>query len=430
MVKTDYQKTPTVVDLKSQIFSVIITIEEKAAILENEDIYEFYFIEDIFKFSMVGKITFNDRYNIFEYGPFTGNEQIILVYSVGTDDRQLVFDVWKIGRIIQAGPGIQETNESIIEISFVDPFYSGLNLRKYSRSWQNQKYTNIMKNILNNMVFIKQAGTSLNVEESTNSTDFIIPYWTPATAMRFLMRRAIGEKSGTGGYLCYNNTKNKITTNLLTMNYLLEDFDRTLDRSIYQIHSTETSYENKILEWWINFLDRNALPRLRGGYYRGYDFQRKKLLNQSISYSKAADDTVMLGRRTLFSKINDFKSSNVITGDSSEDLLSNIAYNDWASRYNVQMVVNLIVEGNEKRFAGQQIEIDWRSHDFNLIREQLRGKYLIKSVTHSFTPGQTYFYKQRLVCIKNAYHDSGSKILYDSKKTNMFTENYQQIIRR
>jgi hypothetical protein len=429
MAKTDYQKTGTV-ELKSNIFSVILIIEDKAAILENEDIYEFYFIEDIFKFCMVGKMTFNDRYNIFEYGPFTGNEQVILVYSVGSSDRQIVFDVWKVGRILQAGPGIQETNESIIEISFVDPFYSGLNLRKYSRSWTNQRYTDIMRNILNNMVFIKQAGTPLNIEESTNSTDFIIPYWTPVTAMRFLMRRAVGQKSGTGGYVCYNNTKNTFTTNLLSLNYLLEDFDRTLDRQLYQIHSTELSYENKILEWWINFLDRNAVPRLRGGFWRGYDFQRKKLLNQSLTYSKASDDTIMLGRRTLFNKMNDLKSSNVITGDNSEELLSNISYNDWAKRYNLQMIVNLVVEGNEKRFAGQQIEIDWRSHDFELVREQLKGKYLIKSVTHSFTPGKTYFYRQRLTCIKNAYHDSGSRILYDAKKTNMFSTKYQQVIRR
>lgn len=429
MTETDYQKSGTA-SLKKQIFSVMIITENKSLVLSNEDITNLYFIEDIFKFCMVGTMTFNDRYNILEYGPFTGNEKIALIYSVeGSPEtntrRELIFDIWKIGRIQQLGPGIKEENENLITMYFVDPFFSGFNLRKYSRSWQDEYYSTIMKEILNNMVFFKEGGRRFNVEESENKTDFIIPYWNPQTAMRWLMRRAKGKESGTSGYLCFNNTKGGFSHNLVTLNYLLADRGNTIDKDYYHFTSAKVSSDNKILEWWISGLDRNSNAMLRGGVWKGSNFETKKLINKEFVYSDGADNTVMLGRKTLYNRMDDTFSSNVMVGDSSS--LGDISYSDWAKRYNMQFIVNFIVEGHEKRYAGQQIEVEWPSWiratgNSVVFNDVLKGKYLIKSVTHSFNPGSTFYYKQRLVLIKNAYSNIKSKILYDSKITNLFQE--------
>jgi len=35
----------------------------------------------------------------------------------------------------------------------------------------------------------------------------------------------------------------------------------------------------------------------------------------------------------------------------------------------------------------------------------MKGKYLVKSITHSFQPRNTQCYTQRMVCIKNGYYD-------------------------
>jgi hypothetical protein len=249
------------------------------------------------------------------------------------------------------------------------------------------------------------------------------------------MRRAKGNESGTGGYLCFNNTVNTFSHNLVSLNYLLLDLDRTLDPEVYKFDASQVFYKNKILEWWISGLDRNSNPRLRGGVWKGYDFGTKKLLNHEYTYSKGADSTVMLGRKTLYNKMDDILSSNVMIGESDYDVIDNISYNDWAKRYNMQFIVNLIVEGHEDRFAGQQINIEWPSWVRDLgnnvpFNDLLKGKYLIKSVTHSFDPGSTYYYKQRLVLIKNAYYNLKSRILYDSKITNLYQEKVQQIVRR
>lgn len=438
MPQTEYDKQQ--VKLKSRIFTVMLITENENIVLNNADINKLYFIEDIFKFCITGTITFNDRYNIMEYGPFTGNEKLAIIYSVeGTPQsnksRELIFDVWKVGKIQQIGTGMREVDENLITMHFVDPYYSGFSLRKYSRSWQDTKYSDIMKDVLNNMVFFKNAKIKFNVEDSSNKTDFIIPYWNPQTAIRWLMRRAKGQESGTGGYLCFNNTENTFSHNLITLNYLLLDLGRTLDIENYNFDTAKIFKKNKILEWWISGLDRNSSPMLRGGVWKGYDFDSKKLLNHEFTYSDGADNTVMLGRKTLYNKMDDILSSNVMIGESDYDLIDNISYSDWAKRYNMQFIVNLIVEGHEDRFAGQQINIEWPSWARTLgnnvpFNDLLKGKYLIKSVTHSFNPGSTYPYKQRLVLIKNAYYNLRSKILYPSKVTNLYQEKIQQIVRR
>jgi hypothetical protein len=60
----------------------------------------------------------------------------------------------------------------------------------------------------------------------------------------------------------------------------------------------------------------------------------------------------------------------------------------------------------------------------------LKGKYLIKSITHSFDPGHSFYYRQRLVLIRNAYANIGSNILYESKKANIYEEKGQKVIIR
>jgi len=421
--QTDYQKLRQV-ELKKGVITVMIIAESGNAIIANEDIYKIFFIEDIFKFSIAGKLIFNDRYNFLEAGPFTGQERIALIYGEGESDRNMVFDIWKVTKISQSGPGIRETSENLFELELVDPFYIPTSLKRYSKSWKYQKYSQIMKDILNNMTLVKLGGFKLTVEDSSNSTDFIIPYWTPKNALNWLARRAKGKQSGTSGYLIFNNTVNGLTTNAVSLNYLLADFDKTLDKKPYRFQSDIVSDKNKIIEWWFSGLDRTGNQVLRGGYWRGFDFNTKKLLQVGYRYSDASDKNVMLGRKTLYGQMDDLGSANVFVGEGDVDSLVNVAFNDWAKRYNLQFILNIIVEGDENRFAGQHIEIEWPGLEGadRKMNDALKGKYMIKSVTHNFMGGGHYPYKQRLVCIKNAYQNINSSILYDSKVTNLYTE--------
>ena len=53
------------------VFSVTLVFEDKMIQLDTEDVIDLYFIEDIFKTSITGKLIFYDKYNFLELGPFT-----------------------------------------------------------------------------------------------------------------------------------------------------------------------------------------------------------------------------------------------------------------------------------------------------------------------------------------------------------------------
>ena len=415
---------------KNESLGIMIIINNRPIIIDSDDIIKCYFIEDIFKFCISGKLIFNDRFGLFEFGPFTGNEQLAIVYGIDTDIN-LFFDIYKVNRISQGGTVV---GSNMIELIFTDTFFQNYQLRKYSRSWTQQKTSNMMKDIINYMLGATLTKTRVEIEESSTIMDFAMPYWTPRQAINFLGRRSKGIKSNTSGYLCYNSTSSgAITTHLKTLNYLFEDLDRKKDRVSYIFEGQDLSNPNKVLEWWIYGIDRTSNKGIRGGTWRGYDFKRKLLLNQNLIYSDAIAKSTLLGKKSLYSDtMDDTESTQAYLGDDMEDEIDNIAYNDWIKRYSLQNVVNIIVEGHEKRFAGGMIEIEWPSYsDQRKNNELMKGNYLIKSVTHQFEAGSSYFYKQRMVLLKNAYHIvSADTDLVNAVKINSFDKERERKIRR
>lgn len=86
-------------DTQTGKYSVYLVIDGKEVSVMTAEIEQLYFIEDIFSYSVVGKLQFNDRQGILEFGPLTGNEKIGIIYGVA-EDTERVFDIYKINRII------------------------------------------------------------------------------------------------------------------------------------------------------------------------------------------------------------------------------------------------------------------------------------------------------------------------------------------
>ena len=55
-------------------FTVVINTARGLVTLDPSDIIQFYFIEDIFSMSLVGKIIMKDNRGLVEFAPLTGNE--------------------------------------------------------------------------------------------------------------------------------------------------------------------------------------------------------------------------------------------------------------------------------------------------------------------------------------------------------------------
>jgi len=419
--------------VKQGVYSIMVLMERGPIIIDSSAIISCYFVEDIFKNCMSGKLTFQDRYGMQELGGFSGNEKVIIIYGVGDKTRELMFDIWKVGKIAQQTASGRTQESALIEITFIDTFFPNLNLRKYSRSFVQKTTTDIIKWLINKMMLVENTSLQVDVDDSNTRFDFVMPYWTPRVAINYLMKRSRSTTTGEGGYLYYHNTADEqrsMKLNVKSLNYLLGDVDGTLDPDAYIMSSQDLTIKNKILEYTMTGLDRNSNTKIRGGSWKGYNFFRKKLIEQDLTYSEGIDRTILLGGTSLYGKIDDIASNISITGEPNQDLLKNFSYSEWAKRYNMQYIVTITVEGNEKRFAGQHIQIAWPSYlKQEKFNKALQGKYMIKSVTHHFGPGQNYQYIQKLVLIKNAYHKMDSSYLMEAINKNITKGKQKTIVR-
>ena len=397
-----------------ELYSVILVLESGNLIIDVQDIEMLYFIEDITMPCITGKIVFNDRVGILEYGPFTGIEKIAIQYGK-RENREQIFEIFKIGAIRQGSMG-NMVNDTQVEIHFVDMTFMPLTLKKFSKSFgSNQRYSSIVNQILTNMVNLNSR--FLSIMQTTNTIDnYIMPFWTPLQTIKFLSTRA-KDRYG-AGFLFYNNTENGFKSNFKSYNYLLSS-DNFKEIEEYILESESVKLDNKILEWWIDGLDKFSNKFLRGGKFLGFDFASKSLIEKEFEYSDGVSKTNLLGRKSLYPDISGTENI-FLYGDNSETTLENRAYSNWVYRYNKQFVLNAIVEGREDRFAGQLLEIKWPSIDRkNYYAKNLKGNYLVKTVTHMFGRDRSLPYKQRLVLIKNGYTDIDSSSLLKATRTNV-----------
>lgn len=399
---------------KTGLYSVILLLEGRNILIDANDIETLYFIEDITVACIQGKIILNDRYGLMEYGPFTGNEKISIKYGKDFDGEQ-IFEIYKIGKIGQSAMH-NPVADAQLTIYFVDTMFMPLTIKKYSRSFgEGKKYSDIVKYTLQNIIELDSR--FLQINETTNTIDnYIMPYWTVLQTINFLSERAEDAKGS--GFLYFNNTDNGFKCNFKSYNWLCST-DNYKEENEYIFDSENVTDENKILEWWINGLDKFSNKFLRGGKFLGFDFATKSFIETDFEYSDGIDKSILLGKKSLYPDISQTANINLY-GDTTIKMLENRAFAEWTKRYQKQFILNIIVEGREDRYAGQQLEIKWPSIDRNeFYNKALKGKYLIKTVTHMFGRDRAVPYKQRLVCIKNGYDNIDSKDLLSATKYNI-----------
>ena len=267
------------------------------------------------------------------------------------------------------------------------------------------------------------------VEESNETLEhFDTHLRTPAESISWLMNRASGVKTGQSGYLFYryNNSKTKeFDYALVTLEQLLSQkkyMDPIGDNNVYGFEQQNPYYINKINDYKILHVDLNALKSLSGGTLLGYDIKRKKFLRQNYNYLDAIDRFTILGKKTLFpSTILIENPIKQIESYGDEKFLDNIWYGNWIKEYCNQQLLEITVQGHERRHVGGLIRVLWPSKDeaIQIQNKQLDGKYLVKTITHYLSSNVTGGYKQKMVCIKNGYGESSNKELVKSKNFNV-----------
>ena len=407
-----------------------------------------YIIEDMFSFSMTGKISFHDRIGVSEIGPLTGEEKVKIKYGNTDGDgkyKEYTFHILEIQRF-ERNITLNPAGNDLITLILVDEYYHKWHSHFWSKSWKDTKIGDIIKDISENHLGI----TVFNEFESTKEK---IEYFdthqrTPAECITWLMNRASGSISGQPGYLYWMSgvadstefkhsfvTIEKMLAKTGWMKPYVETSGLYSDGNgigSYIFDGKNPDFINKIRDHEVRNVDLSSLKTLTGGKALGYDSKRKKLIKQEYTYQDALSRYTLLGKFSLFpSSLEISKPVIIIDGCHDEKILDNIWYGNWIKEYSNQLLVSITVDGHVDRHAGGMIRIIWPSHaekdsvsglwtpkeeEFN---KQLDGRYMVKSITHYFDKNQSYGWQQKLVCIKNGYKDTFNKNLIPASKKNL-----------
>ena len=195
---------------------VAITTQLGVAFVDMKDIVELTMIEDIFSSSIVGKLIFIDRAGALELLSFAGHEPLTVIY--GEDgDIQKEFIIFSVNAINSIGQ-LENYDMQQVELYFVEPLFLSLTQRRYSISWKDKKISDIINDIISNLLL-----TDGKIAQFENTIEtlpyFYMPYWTPKEALKWLIKRASGSETSMPGYLFYSNSKG---LNFVTLEKLLK----------------------------------------------------------------------------------------------------------------------------------------------------------------------------------------------------------------
>jgi len=394
-------------------FSVVITGGKQDCVLDNNDIYHVRLFEDIYSYCKTIHIVTKDTKALHEMLPIVGDEKVVVSYESllglsGYSSKEFTFNVLKVNV-----NNYKDKNRHVVEIFGVDSNHKKLHSWKHTRSYSDACYTymDIARYILETIGEI-ELGEFENCPETLQY--FYNGLKTPIQCAQWLSSRCTSVATGVPGYLFYSCTKDNGTDllNVVTLEKLLQQgpsmppYD-----SLYMVRSHNEYHINNIISYTINRPDKQNMRKLYGAYSLCWDIKRKKYIKVDLSYQEALTKFTCLGSKSLFAITDDTDlgeyKPHININEDDEEILKNIYYGDWIKRYALQQTIQCTLEGHSDRYAGGMIEIKWPSADDDIqVDPNMVGLFLVKSITHQWTPLSKPVYLQKMVLIKNGYHES------------------------
>lgn len=407
---------------KAKIFQLELTTDTGVFNVPTLDLLNLYIIEDIYSFSLTGRIKFIDAGGLSEFGPFTGGEFFTITWGFPDGAKKtLKLYIYKINNITQTS-GHFKLGAVVIDLFLVDEYFKLLNAKYHSYTYNEMKISDTIKTMCKEYCGISSWDRFEDCKEKLKF--YYTGMKTPAENFKWLMKRSSGVVSKTPGYLLFNTTNNK--WNFCTLEYLLSQSTHRMceppgDGYLYSFDTKNLFYINKIIEHTHKQPDKTSLKKLMKGRKLGFDQERKKFLDQKFSYDNALSKFTILGKKSLFqSSLKSDGEEFILEDEFKEEILDNMWYDNWIKQYCLQQTFSFIVNGHIAREPGNVIEVEWpSSSEDEQFNKQFIGKYLIKSITHQFGNSNDQFYVQKLVCIKNGYQDSDSSALVSAQKKHL-----------
>ena len=387
------------------------------------DIYE-----DIFNNCMTGQLLIKDHQNLILNGPICGRETLKVQFKTpGRTSNTKEFYCYKIG------PRTPETNEQSVfyTLSFVSKEFITSQQTKVSKFYEG-KINEIVEKIFKDYM----GGSKLNAAACMHDQKFIIPYWSPLTAINWLASRAVDQENTENcNWLFYETLDGFEFTSLSKLmkepaTSAPDSFLESLSRGVSNFFGgskkgkySDYAYfpkkdraaerdkerEFKNMERFILQAQFNTMEKIDSGMYASHllthDIVRKKYEHFTYNYNNqfGANDT--LEDNPLVARGNDelsdkewshykFYPKHKLMHDEKDD---NDKIQTWALSRNSQMQqaeairFNFTVPGDSERRVGQVVNLTIPNFlspsqpGQNWYDKYLVGDYLISSIRHSIS---------------------------------------------
>ena len=394
-------------------FSVVIKGGKEETVLDNNDIYHVRLFEDIYSYSKTIHIVTKDTKALHEMLPIVGDEKVIVSYESlvglsGYSTKEFTFNILKINV-----DNYHDKNRHVVEIFGVDANYKKLHSWVHTRSYSDACYT-----YMDIARYILETIGEIEIGEFENCPETLQYFYnglkTPIQCTKWLSSRCTSDATGVPGYVYYSCTRDSGTDlfNVISLETLLQQGpSMPPGDSLYMVRSHNEYHINNIISYTINRPDKQNMRKLYGAYSLCWDIKRKKYIKVDLSYQEALTKFTCLGSKSLFAITDDtdiqIYKPHLNINEDDEEILKNIYYSDWVKRYCLQQTIQCTLEGHSDRYAGGMIEIKWPSADDDIqVDPNMVGLFLVKSITHQWTPLSKPVYLQKMVLIKNGYHES------------------------
>ena len=157
----------------------------------------FNLFEDIFTNTLTGNMSIGDTGNLISNFPIVGHEEVHITMGTPNIERAQIkkFRIYKVTGVNSPNIGMRRYNIHLLS----DEFF--MNLKgAVSRSFPKSTTSTIAEKIFRTDL---ESDKNLDIEETQNVYDIVIPNWKPFDAMNWLAKRSMAEHRDGANYMFY-----------------------------------------------------------------------------------------------------------------------------------------------------------------------------------------------------------------------------------
>lgn len=354
-----------------------------------------------------GNLVLYDNINLIRHFPLIGNEHITITFFTPSRSRIVKrFFCYKTDPRFESE---SNRNSALFSINFVSYEFITSLKKKFSQSFRNTKYSDIVKTIYDKYI---QSSKKITIQPTLDKKNYVFPYMSPFEAIDTLCLLSISENNEDKSYTFYEDLDGfyftclnyfaksssdivsytwfkpnvGVTTEATALGNLEKDFYRIESYKQISSNNTINNIENGLFSSFMLLHDTTYKTLTSSKFSYNNDFKLLNTLNSSGTLPTTNDE---------FSKFNyahyrmyprqSYNFNNVFQSD---DFHKTILRRNAHLAQMENLRLSILVPGDSQRRVGECVNVNIPSidpgdknkdGDFDIY---LSGKYLVTQITH------------------------------------------------